>query len=89
MATFQSDNGALFFGKTFGKHKFVVKVSPNKTWEGVSGAIFMSVISCFLVSLFRSSGYYFLPDMPTKHYLIFGLLISIFSVFGDFVESFF
>lgn len=30
----------FLFGKAFGKHKIVPKVSPNKTWEGFVGGLF-------------------------------------------------
>jgi phosphatidate cytidylyltransferase len=34
-----SDTAAYFTGRTFGKHKLASTISPNKTWEGVAGAL--------------------------------------------------
>lgn len=50
--------------------------------------IYLSVISSFTLSLFSESGYDFIPDIPTKHFLIMSLLGSIASVLGDLLESF-
>ena len=38
---YQSDNGALFAGNKFGKIQFGYPVTPNKTLEGVWGAIIL------------------------------------------------
>ena len=43
--SWQADNGGLFFGRVFGKRKFCETISPNKTLEGVLGAIFLATIS--------------------------------------------
>ncbi|MEK6736818.1 MAG: phosphatidate cytidylyltransferase [Pseudomonadota bacterium] len=34
-----SDTAAYFTGRSFGKHKLAQTISPNKTWEGVYGAL--------------------------------------------------
>ena len=34
-----SDIGAYFFGKTFGGPKMAERISPNKTWAGMVGAM--------------------------------------------------
>ena len=73
-----ADTGAYFSGKNFGRHKLAPNISPNKTWEGVVGAIIIvtvvGALSCF---------YY------KQNYLIIVFLwwITIFSVIGDLFES--
>jgi len=37
-----------------GKTPLSPLVSPKKTWEGISGGIFLSVFSSFVLSLFSS-----------------------------------
>jgi len=46
------DGGGYVFGIFFGKHKFAPKISPKKTWEGVGGGIFCSIVVCILIMLF-------------------------------------
>jgi phosphatidate cytidylyltransferase len=40
---FLGDTGAMFFGKTFGRHKMTPVASPNKTWEGSMGGILFAI----------------------------------------------
>jgi len=45
-----NDFAQFLFGKSFGKHKIIPKVSPNKTWEGfIGGVIATTLLSLFLV----------------------------------------
>ena len=45
-----NDFAQFFFGKSFGKHKIIPKVSPNKTWEGfIGGVIATTLMALFLV----------------------------------------
>ncbi|MGL6194738.1 MAG: phosphatidate cytidylyltransferase [Thermoguttaceae bacterium] len=58
-----NDFAQFLFGKSFGKHKIIPKVSPNKTWEGfIGGVIATTLMALFLVpyltplSLIRGGG---------------------------------
>lgn len=75
-------------GSMFGKTLFCPKISPNKTWEGVSGGIFLSVFSSLILSQINFLSFITLTDLHTKHFLIISLIVSIASIFGDLVESF-
>ena len=45
-----NDFAQFFFGKSFGRHKIIPKVSPNKTWEGfIGGVIATALMAMFLV----------------------------------------
>jgi len=63
-------------------------ISPKKTWEGVSGGIFLSVFSSLIFSMFKYTGSIYVPAIATKHFLIMSLIMSVASIFGDFLESF-
>lgn len=43
-----SDIGAYFFGKILGGPKMAAKISPNKTWAGLAGAVACPVLVCVL-----------------------------------------
>lgn len=79
-----ADSGAYFTGRALGKHKLIVNVSPGKTWEGVAGAIAVSlVVAIIAVNLL---------NVTSSHSIMFILLSLItiaFSVIGDLTESMF
>lgn len=79
-----ADTGAYFAGKRFGRHKLAVHVSPGKTWEGVAGALGMSILFIIAYTYFK------LPELT--HILPFLLLciVTVFiSILGDLLESLF
>jgi len=79
-----ADSAAYFSGKKFGSNKLASNVSPGKSWEGVYGALTMSL-------LFGAS-YAFYADMKFMVAVYFMLLVLItvsFSILGDLVESMF
>lgn len=75
-----SDSGAYFFGKSFGKTKLFLRISPGKTWEGLAGGIFLSILIALVL------GRYYL-DLVTWKWIILALIISITGTYGDLVES--
>lgn len=81
------DVGAYCIGTAFGQgergHKLMPSVSPKKSWEGVYGAVALSVITAVVLRAFNL----LLPQFPYWVSALFGLVVCIFSVFGDLVES--
>lgn len=77
--SFVSDTSAYFIGKKFGKIKCFAFVSPNKTLEGFVGALFVTSIVGYLVFTI------FIPDVKS---ILFIILIPLFAIIGDMVESF-
>ncbi len=75
-----SDSGAYFAGKTFGKTKLFERISPGKTWEGWMGGTLLSVGVGYILSLY-------FPDLDFPHWLGVALIVSVFGVFGDLIES--
>jgi phosphatidate cytidylyltransferase len=79
-----ADSAAYFSGRKFGSKKLASNVSPGKSWEGVYGALAMSL-------LFGAS-YAFYADMKFMVAVYFMLLVLVtvsFSILGDLVESMF
>jgi len=79
-----ADSGAYFAGRALGKNKLIPNVSPGKTWEGVAGAIVVTLIVA-VVSLD-------LLNIPSSHSIMFILITFItvvYSIVGDLSESIF
>ncbi|KIM11149.1 MAG: CDP-diglyceride synthetase [Sulfuricurvum sp. PC08-66] len=72
-----TDIGAFVVGKSMGRHPFSPS-SPNKTIEGVVGGVVVATFLGFFVGVV-------LVDMQKA--ILFSLLVSLSSVFGDLFES--
>ncbi len=71
-----NDVAQYVWGKLFGKHKIVPKVSPNKTWQGFIGGVFTTTVFAVLLSSFLTP-----LSMPMA--IVAGLIISIAGFIGD------
>jgi len=67
------------WGKIFGKHKIIPKVSPNKTWEGFIGGI----ISTTIIGYFLG----FLTPLDVNQVVFVSFMIAISGFIGDIVMS--
>lgn len=79
-----SDMGAYVFGSLFGKTPFVPHISPKKTWEGIFGALFSSLLGGVWL-------YFFMPDrLPALRFgdvVGLSVLLGAVAVVGDLAES--
>jgi phosphatidate cytidylyltransferase len=79
-----SDMGAYVFGSLFGKHPFAPHISPKKTWEGLFGALFSSLLCSFWM-------YALVPEKLSAFrfddIVFLGLLLGFAAVVGDLAES--
>lgn len=75
------DSAAYFFGRFFGKHKLLERVSPGKTWEGAIAGFFASV------GAILAARYYFLPFIAFRDAIVIGLIVGVFGQLGDLAES--
>ena len=78
-----TDLGGYVFGKIF-KGPKLTKISPNKTYAGMFGGFFLSIISINLFVNYTSLNLYF-----TNQLFIFVILVSAISQIGDILVSFF
>ncbi len=77
-----NDTAAYLVGVPFGRHRLFKSVSPKKSWEGFAGgAVFVIAASLVMHRIFP------VPDV-TGWFLI-GLIVAVFGVYGDLVESMF
>ena len=85
--TWINDSFAYFGGRTWGKRKLIPKVSPGKTVEGATCALFGTLVSAvgysYLLARFPSY------PMGVSEAAAFGVLISVSSQTGDLAESLF
>ncbi|PID69019.1 MAG: phosphatidate cytidylyltransferase [Flavobacteriales bacterium] len=75
-----SDTFAYLTGSLLGKHKLYKSVSPNKTIEGALGGLIAALVAALIISN------YFMV-IPTKHWLVIALIVFIFGLLGDLIES--
>ncbi|SEF48146.1 phosphatidate cytidylyltransferase [Nitrosomonas ureae] len=76
-----SDTAAYFTGKSFGKHKLADQISPNKTWEGVAGALIAVLIYALIWDFWFIEGSLAILLIPLL------LLMTILGIIGDLYES--
>tara|TARA_Y100000741_G_scaffold275507_1_gene215403 strand:+ start:531 stop:1190 length:660 start_codon:yes stop_codon:yes gene_type:complete len=79
-----TDIGGYIFGKIF-KGPKLTKISPNKTYAGMFGGLFLSIISIILFVNYNSD----LNLFFTFEIFIFVILISLVSQIGDILISYF
>jgi phosphatidate cytidylyltransferase len=72
---------ALLSGSFLGRHKLYPKISPNKTFEGLAGAIVGSIIVALAFSWF------FIPNLKIGPCILLAIGLAILGQLGDFAES--
>ena len=74
-----NDTGAFLVGCSIGKHRLFERISPKKSWEGFFGGMaFCIAAGSFAHLLIGGSQAVWIP---------FAIVVSVFSTWGDLVES--
>ena len=82
------DTGAYITGKIFGHRKLFPTVSPNKTWEGVYGAMFMYFIyNLFMVKIDGTWQDFVLHYFGTWWLVTLSIVIFFVAICADLFES--
>jgi phosphatidate cytidylyltransferase len=79
-----SDIGGYLIGMGFGQkrgHKLFPRISPKKSWEGFVGSIVFAQLAGVLLYVWNPL------TLALIHYLVLALLIAVFGVLGDLIES--
>lgn len=88
LANFLSDIGGYLFGNIF-KGKKLTKISPNKTYSGVIGSLFLSTASLPAINILQETIFKkILIDYFEFKYFILALIISIICQLGDLYISY-
>lgn len=74
-----ADVGAYFSGKTIGKHKLAINISPGKTWEGVMGAQILVAVYAVMIAPYIG--------LSLQQALLIMISVALFSVIGDLAAS--
>lgn len=75
-----NDTGAYVTGISAGRHKLFPRVSPKKSWEGLAGGTIFTLGAALFMH--RIMGI-----LAVQHWIVIGLIVSVFGVFGDLAES--
>jgi phosphatidate cytidylyltransferase len=75
-----NDVAQFLFGKTFGRHKVIPQVSPNKTWEGLLGGVATTLVLALALAPW-------LTPLPPHQAVAAGLIIGFGGFIGDVVVS--
>ncbi|MBP6058579.1 MAG: phosphatidate cytidylyltransferase [Nitrosomonas sp.] len=76
-----SDSAAYFTGRSLGKHKLAATISPNKTWEGVAGALIAVLIYGLAWDFWSTEESLALTLIPLL------IVMAILGIIGDLYES--
>lgn len=76
LLTQSNDVAQYIWGKTFGRHKIIPKVSPNKTWEGFVGGVTTTAVMAWLLSSL-------LTNLNTWQGVVVGIIIGVGGYIGD------
>lgn len=77
-----TDVGAYFAGSLFGKTKLFERISPKKSWEGITGGGILASLFAYLNSQLFS-------DLFLWQWLAVAAIVVIVGTYGDLVESLF
>jgi phosphatidate cytidylyltransferase len=77
-----SDTGAYLIGSWLGRTPLFKRVSPNKTWEGTIGGLFVVLLGVYIMHQIQ-----LFPEMTLMQWLGFGLTIFVSGTIGDLYES--
>jgi len=80
---FLGDTGAYFFGKLWGRRKFLPIASPRKTWEGCFGGLVFACLGALAAQQI------FLKDIILWKAVVCGLLVHAVAQISDPLESLF
>lgn len=79
-----ADTGGYFAGKRWGKLQLAKAISPNKTWEGVAGALILGAAWAIIGYYWGVSG-----SLSLVSWLLLSAVSLLISIVGDLFESLF
>ena len=80
-----NDTGAFIVGSLCGRHRLFERISPKKSWEGFFGGLVFNLGAGWLFA--ACGGDFWDVRWNVLTWLIFGAVVTIFSTWGDLIES--
>ncbi len=80
LCVWASDTAAYVAGRLIGGPKLMPRISPNKTWAGLAGAVAGSALTGLAFAMA-------LPALPATHLLATSVALALVSQVGDLMES--
>ncbi len=81
LVVWSNDIGAYLFGKKWGKHKVIPRLSPGKSWEGFGGGLLCAALGAYFIGKFS-----LWPFSGVTGWW-FGLALGSVAFLGDLFES--
>jgi len=78
--TWSHDSFAYIVGKRFGKHKLSRNISPQKSWEGVAGGFFFTILAALII-------FYLTSHLNMVIWIVLAIIVSVAGTFGDLTVS--
>ena len=78
-----NDTGAFLVGSAFGRHRLFERLSPKKSWEGFFGGLAFCLTAGYLAPVLLPGSF----TGSSLTYVILGLIVCVFSTWGDLFES--
>lgn len=75
-----NDSFAYIVGKRFGKHKLSSNISPQKSWEGLAGGLFFTILAALVL-------FYLIHHLNILSWIFLAIIVSVAGTFGDLAES--
>jgi phosphatidate cytidylyltransferase len=75
-----NDTFAYTIGKYAGRTKLFERISPHKSWEGLAGGFFFTLLASFIIARFN-------PYLDLWNWIITGTMVAVAGTFGDLFES--
>ncbi len=82
-STIATDTMGYLIGRSWGKHKVGLPISPNKTYEGYIGGFIGQIILTYLLYYIADYFFYTPPGLGELNVFYFCILIYVFTVLGD------
>jgi phosphatidate cytidylyltransferase len=83
-----TDIGAYSIGCAIGRHKFMPRISPAKSWEGCIGGVLTATVVGFIYYFFVRR-YFVCVSMTWIDVAVLGPVLAVCGIMGDLTESLF